>query len=137
MVTYLKACQLAVQKVIAGTPLSSLNELTGEGPWPRLDRSGLPVIIPTYDRRLIRAGSASVIRYWLTLFSLYRVLKVDGKLKINTITDPCSVPIHQVREVGWQLEALAAKYKSKFPLVDGWAQDVLLLESASSTSKVS
>lgn len=62
---------------------------------------------------------------------------MDGKLKINTITDPCSVPIHQVEEVGLQLEALASEYKSKFPLVDGFAQDVLLLEAASSTSKVS
>jgi hypothetical protein len=62
-VKYLKACQLAVQKSIAGSPLASLKEANGEGPFPYLSSDGLPRIIPKYDRSLIRSGSASVIRY--------------------------------------------------------------------------
>jgi hypothetical protein len=63
VVKYLKACQLAVQKVIAGTPLSSLREVGGDLPFPYLDNRGLPRVIPIYDRRLIKGGSASIIRY--------------------------------------------------------------------------
>lgn len=63
VVRYLKACQLAVQKVIAGTPVSSLKEVGGDLPFPRLDRSGLPRVIPVYDRRLIKGGSTSIVRY--------------------------------------------------------------------------
>lgn len=62
-VIYLKACQLAVQRCIAGSPVSSLKEIAGEGPFPYLDNRGLPRVIPVYDRSLIKAGSASVIRY--------------------------------------------------------------------------
>jgi len=62
-VKYLKACQLAVQKAIAGTPVTSLAEIAGEGLYPRLDARGLPRIIPVYDRRSIQAGSPSVIRF--------------------------------------------------------------------------
>jgi hypothetical protein len=61
-VTYLKACQLALQKAIARSPVTSLKEITGEGPFPRLDRRGLPRIIPYRDRCLIMRGGFSVIR---------------------------------------------------------------------------
>lgn len=63
VVLYLKACQLAVQKVIAGTPVSSLKEIMGDYPVKRLDRRGLPLIISVQDRSKIRAGSPSVIRF--------------------------------------------------------------------------
>jgi hypothetical protein len=44
-VKYLKACQLAVQKRIAGQPLKSLRELEPDLPLPGLTKSGLPRII--------------------------------------------------------------------------------------------
>jgi hypothetical protein len=58
-VKYLKACQLAVQKAIAGNPFRSLNEIEPDLPLPRLSTSGLPRIIPLRDRRAIMSGSAS------------------------------------------------------------------------------
>jgi len=61
-VKYLKACQLAVQKKIAGQPLKSLRELEADLPLPRLKRSGLPGIIPKRDGRAICSSSSSVIR---------------------------------------------------------------------------
>jgi hypothetical protein len=63
VVKYLKACQLAVQRCIAGHPATSLVELAGEGPFPRLDRRGLPRIIPIQDRRLMKTKSFTVIRW--------------------------------------------------------------------------
>jgi hypothetical protein len=62
VVKYLKASQLAVQKFIAGTPLTSLREVGGDLPFRRLDGRGLPMVIPYVDRKLIAAGSPSVIR---------------------------------------------------------------------------
>jgi len=62
VVKYLKASQLAVQKYIAGTPLTSLREAGGDLPFRRLDSRGLPMVIPYVDRKLIAAGSPSVIR---------------------------------------------------------------------------
>jgi len=61
-VKYLKACQLAVQKSIAGQPLKSLRELEPSLPLPRLTKAGLPRIIQLRDRAAIRSGSYTVIR---------------------------------------------------------------------------
>jgi hypothetical protein len=130
VVKYLKASQLAVQKCIAGEPLSSLKEVGGELPFPRLS-NGLPVIIPVYDRRLIRIGSASIIRYWLTLFSLYRIIKVPGQLKLSTITDPASCDLQGVEFIGINLEGLTRKFFSDKFRLTGISKGLLLLETGS------
>jgi hypothetical protein len=62
VVKYLKACNLAVSKFLAGQPLSSLRELEPDLPLPRLSKSGLPNIIGTRDRRSLAANSTKVIR---------------------------------------------------------------------------
>lgn len=87
VVKYLKACNLAVSKFLAGQPLTSLRELEPDLPLPRLSKSGLPNIIGTRDRRSLAANNTKVIRLWLTLFSLYRVFMIPAKAKLNTITD--------------------------------------------------
>jgi hypothetical protein len=87
VVQYLKGCHLAIQKFIAGQPVNSLKELNGPGVYPRL-KSGLPKFIPLADRRLISKLNASVTRYYLTLFSVYRVLDCKRSLKLSTITKP-------------------------------------------------
>jgi len=63
VVHYLKCCQLAVQKRIAGHPLSSFRELNADYPFPGLARCGLPKIIGTRDRLSIIKGSPSIIRW--------------------------------------------------------------------------
>jgi hypothetical protein len=62
VVKYLKACNLAVSKFLAGEPVSSLRELEPDLPLPRLTKSGLPVIIGTRDRRSLHSNSHRVIR---------------------------------------------------------------------------
>lgn len=62
-VMYLKACQLAVQKRIAGDKIKSLRDLQPDLPLPRLTTSKLPRVIPLRDRRLICSGSPFVIRW--------------------------------------------------------------------------
>jgi hypothetical protein len=61
-VKYLKACQLAIQKTIAGEKIESLRAIDPSLPLRRLRTCGLPSYIPTRDVRAIRAGSVSVTR---------------------------------------------------------------------------
>jgi len=86
-VKYLKASQLCIQKKLAGQPFSSMREVEPDYNFPRLSKSGLPSIIKTIDRASICNNSYKIIRLYLSLFSLYRVIKVDFNPKLNTITD--------------------------------------------------
>lgn len=90
VVKYLKAAQLALQKRIAGQKLSSLRTLESDLPLPRLTKSGLPNVIGLRHRRAIYSQSYIIIRLWLSLFSIYRVLRIPVKGKLATITDPFS-----------------------------------------------
>lgn len=131
-VKYLKSSQLSIQRYIAGNSVSSLREIEPDLNLCRLTSGGLPRIIPLSDRRLIKARSPSVIRWWLTLFSLYRVIRVPGKLKLETIISPLSVPIENVQEVASSLKTLCLMLKSKFPVVTIDSNTGLLpLETAS------
>lgn len=87
LVKYLKACHLAVSKYLAGEPFHSLREIEPELPLPRLSKSGLPRIIGTRDRKSLELNNPMVIRLYLNLFSLYRVISIPGKVKLSTITD--------------------------------------------------
>lgn len=86
-VKYLKACQLSIQKKLAGQPFSSLREIEPDYNFPRLSKSGLPSVIKTRDRSSICNNSYRIIRLYLSLFSLYRVIKIDFSPKLSTITD--------------------------------------------------
>jgi len=86
-VKYLKACNLAISKYLAGEPFRSLREIEPDLPLPRLSTSGLPCIIGTRDRKSLELKNVRVARLYLNLFSLYRVISIEGKAKLNTITD--------------------------------------------------
>jgi hypothetical protein len=89
-VKYLKASQIAIQKKLSGTKFSSLREIEPDYSFPRLSRSGLPIIIKITDRSLICNNNLKIIRFYLSLFSIYRVIKVPFNPKLNTITDKFS-----------------------------------------------
>lgn len=105
VVKYLKASNLAIQRCVAGSPLASLRELEADLPLPRLI-NGLPAFINIYDRKAIRRGDATIMRFWITLFSIYRVLSIPGDLKLNTITDPTTAKPEDLKSVGKHLKAL-------------------------------
>jgi len=98
VIKYLKASQLAVQRKLAGDPFVSLREIEPDLPLPRLSKSGLPMVIPLRDRLGILRKSLSVIRFWLSILSLYRVLKAVPKSKLNTITDPFAGDYQSIRD---------------------------------------
>jgi len=90
VVKYLKSCHLAVQKSIGKDEFEGPRDLEPDLPLPRYSTSKLPRFIPLSDRRAIKGGNSFRIRYWLTLFGLYRILRVPGTLKLSTITAPYS-----------------------------------------------
>lgn len=86
-VKWLKACYVALQKACTDDKLGTLRTLEPGLPLPRLI-SGLPTIIGSQDRKLIKAGHAGVFVFWSSLFSIYRILKVPYVLKVDSITKP-------------------------------------------------
>jgi hypothetical protein len=115
VVKYLKTSQLAIQKCIAGEKISSLRELESSYSFPRVSNSGLPLIIPLSDRRAIKNKSTTIIRFWLTLFSLYRIVNIPGDTKLGTITEPYTGSVSSLGRVSESLEALATKLSYRFP----------------------
>lgn len=137
MVKYLKACSLCLSKFVANQPLKSLRDLEPDMPFPRLV-NGLPAIIGTRDRRSIRSGNNKVIRMYMTLFSVYRVISIPGKLKLNTITDPFTGDSLYLKMLGhWFLDNSKAviggfKYNQNLQ-----AYKILFLEKASPSNSTS
>lgn len=114
-VKYLKTCQLALAKRISKERIQSLNEIEPDLPLPRLTRSSLPRIIPLADRRSILSGNnASITRFWMTLFSIYKIIRVPGVLKLNTITDPSSADEEFLLRGSEYLKFLALKHSFRF-----------------------
>lgn len=87
-VKYLKALTVALQRYIGGRPLSSLREIEPNLPLPRLTSCGLPAFIPLRERVELKRLTPSVVRWWLTILSVYRIISVPGKIKLETITAP-------------------------------------------------
>jgi len=99
VVKYLKVGQLAISRSIAGSPLSSMKEVEPKYCFPNLTKAGLPKFIPSRDRRAIAGGSTKVIRFWMTLYSIYRILEIPHVLKLSTITDSFSGDIKKTKTV--------------------------------------
>jgi len=138
VIKYLKASQLAIQRALAGSPLSSLRELEPDLPMPKLSKSGLPRVIGLRDRRAIMTGSFPVIRLYLTLFSIYRVIDDVPKPKISTITDNFTGSLEVLGEVKQNVGLTAARVLRRFRPPKRFRPDngVQWISKASSTSKV-
>lgn len=90
LVKFLKVSYVITQQTFAGYVIKDITPL---GCRVARTHSGLPRVIPTQVRALMIAGDTNLLRYVLTLLSLYRVLEYPGKLKLGSITDPASVDI--------------------------------------------
>jgi len=133
LVLYLKECLRLIQHYLAGFPDSPSVEGVRIGM-----KDGLPIIIPGPLRYYISHKDLNVIRGILTIFSVFRVLRIPGKLKINTITDPFSgddktLPVGEVGNV------FARVFKLKFhrPISRHVIHDLLPLVSAGPNSSTS
>lgn len=85
VVRYLKVCSVYLQQSVGNFRVV---DATALGPKVRRTKSGIPTIIPAQQRKRIRDGDVKVIRFWMTLFALYRVLEFSAPIKLRTITDP-------------------------------------------------
>lgn len=81
---YLKECLRVTQHYISGNSVTQIDS----GSVPIALTGGLPSIIPGDIRLLIKSKSSVEIRGTLTMFSLYRIIKIPGNPKLSTITDP-------------------------------------------------
>lgn len=79
----LKVYAVTLQQCCGGHIVKDLTELKF-----RISRtnSGLPRVIPVQHRQLIRAGDPKVIKFWLTLFNLYRVLEFTGDYRLASLS---------------------------------------------------
>jgi hypothetical protein len=137
-VKYLKSCHLAIQKCISKDKIDSLRAIEPDLPLPRLTTSRLPRFIPLSDRRQIRQGDPYRIRFWLTLYSLYRVIRVPGKLKLETITDPFSGDENKLSRGVTDLREISQRIASRFDKsILSKEFGLLPLETASPTAKSS
>lgn len=87
---YLKTSSVLLQQIAGG--------MKAESPWGlgcnvARTRSGVPRIINGIHRKEILSGNPQIVRLWLSLFGLYRVIEFKGALKLKTITAPGVDPI--------------------------------------------
>jgi hypothetical protein len=85
---YFKAATLLLMKYCGNDNLLATIKA---GHCVKITRRGLPKIIPVQHRRRIDQGHGIVVRFWLSLFSIYRVLTFKGTVSISTITTPGKV----------------------------------------------
>lgn len=97
-IKWLKAGYVAIQKELGNDGMESLRVLDPELPLPAL-ASRLPRVIPAADRAEIRNGNVAVIRFWSSLFNLYRIFKCPGEMKISTITAPFSGDVNELERI--------------------------------------
>lgn len=88
LIKYLKTCSVLLQQHAASDLTRPSSREVG-GVAVSLTRRGLPRIIPRLQRSLIRKGDPRVIKYWLSLFNIYRYIESTYKLKgiYDTITE--------------------------------------------------
>lgn len=83
MVKFMKSAQSILMQSLGGQRLHNLNPL---GLRLARTKAGLPRVIPVLHRQRLRDGHLWTVRLWQTLFGIYRVVEVPGKLKLGTIT---------------------------------------------------
>jgi hypothetical protein len=141
-VKWLKGSAVAIQKELGQDRLVSLLALGTALPFSRTT-GGLPRLIPARCRALIRKGDVREIRFWLSLFNLYRILKVPGELKLSTITSEFTGNEAYLESL---IKLLSESFALRFDLIKGFERikqmelspkSFILSRAASPSSKVS
>jgi len=102
------------------------------------------MIIPKIDRKRIKSGDPKVTQFWLSVFSLYRISECDFSSKLNSITDPFSGDMEQLKAVKdhcFTVKGNPFKYLNAY---QGWLESANLypsklsfIQSASPSNKIS
>jgi len=87
LVIHLKACNVCLNQAIGGHKIKDVGQLNC-----RISRTnlGVPRFILRLDRARIAKGDIALLKFYSTIFSMYRVLDFMGTLKTATITAPFS-----------------------------------------------
>lgn len=85
LVQYLKTAHTMLMQGVPGSELKvASREIAKMAVAARA--SNLPAVIPRYARGFIRRGDRDTIRFWLTLLGMYRILLIEPKYKLGSIT---------------------------------------------------
>lgn len=84
---YLKGCSVYLQQAIGK---HVVHESTAFGPAIARSKDGIPRIIPALHRVMIRRGDVRYIKFYLSVFNLYRLFDWVGPVKLTSITDRSS-----------------------------------------------
>lgn len=103
---FLKANMLLIQRVVSGSKLAD-PRLAGVA--TSVTNSGVPRWIPVLHRKRISKGDRTVIRFYLGLLTLYRVVNFKGKLSLSTITEP-----------GKDITLISAQFREFLPVFLKW-----------------
>jgi len=98
-VLYCKSCSVFLMQYAGG--MTRVADSGAHGARVSLTRKGLPRCIPVTHRKRIESGDTQVIKIWVSLFSIYRVLSYPGKPKLSTIVNPSSRPLTIAFEKEW------------------------------------
>jgi len=115
LVISLKASYVVMQQSLGGQRLDDMSPLGTR--FARTKGAGLPKVIPALDRKLITAGNTRLAKFWLSLFSVYRILDIPGKLKLSSITDPSTMSPATL--VAWK-DFVPVFVRMKMPKLPGW-----------------
>nr|UIW13814.1 MAG: RNA-dependent RNA polymerase [Rhizoctonia solani mitovirus 42] len=116
LVIHLKACHVCLTQACAGHMIKDVGALNC-----RISRNnrGLPRLILAIDRNRIRRDDFAIIKFYQTLFGMYRILSFEGKLKINSITAPFSGSLSFIEEISKYIpifiECLMKTFPKGFP----------------------
>lgn len=116
LVIHLKACHVCLTQAVAGHMIKDVGALNC-----RVSRTntGLPRVILAVHRSLIRKDDFAMMRFYQTLFGLYRILSFEGKLKLESITAPFKGDMKFISEilvyVPIFIETLMKEFPKGFP----------------------
>nr|WAY16622.1 putative RNA-dependent RNA polymerase [Binucleate Rhizoctonia mitovirus 10] len=92
----LKVYAVTLQQSIGGHRVKDLTELKF-----RVSRTngGIPRVIPIELRKAIRAGDTGVIRFYLSLFNLYRMIEFKGDMRLASLSKTIISPAKEGIEI--------------------------------------
>lgn len=105
---YLKANAVLMQQSLGGHMIKDASKL---GPKVSRTNVGLPRAILREDRLRIRSGETRLMKFYLTIFNIYRVLDFPGTMKLKSITGAFTGKYKLVSEILQYIPAFVTALK--------------------------